>query len=55
MYLICLVMVKSKIDEGAKKRLSNFCLVTDRYIRKIFQKYDNFIQDFYNYNFKNIG
>ena len=54
-YLICLVVFMVKIDERMKKVLSNFCLVTDRYIRKIFQKHDKFILDFYNYNFKIIG
>lgn len=38
-----------------KKELSNFCLKTDRYIRKIFQKYNRRKNDFYNYNLKIIG
>ncbi len=52
MYLIYLVSIILKTDEGMKKSLSNFCLHTDRVIRKIFQKHNIIRCDFCNYNLK---
>ena len=55
MYVIYFVLVMVEIWDEVKKRLSNICLVTDKDIRKIFQKNNIFDRVFYNYNFKIIG
>lgn len=55
MYLVCFKWFNYDSCKDFKKTLSNFCLKTDTYIRKFFQKHNRRKYDFYNYNLKIIG
>ena len=55
MHLVCFKEIINTLAENFQKELSKFCLMTDRYIRNFFQKYNRIDRDNYNYNFKIIG